>query len=425
MAQSNQRRKYLTIITVIGCLIVVVGFTPAVQERLGLLPAGGTRSAPTGGALAPAPGEPATPAVALSATSGEIALPDANRIEQQVQLIRGELAARERAIAAQEELLRRQVLAEFWKRQAAAAAATLGFTLIIVLVLVRRAADWSGFSQRLREEESRMRNLQLSVIGALEEFESELAAARAWAAAEARARRPVADRSPATERNEPLQEVGTQGLHDTRPAPPPTPAGSTGYSFGEDEHVGAAVPMSSGGSGALRFGGEPAPEPAAREAAYPQPWQPARAAASAGAQVAPAGQAGSEPDSWARRFLGTDAPAPMEPAAGPVGPWSEPIRRSEPMPAPAPTPRFVAAGPSTREQVERLAAEGYGEVEIARRMGLSREEIHLALMLGRTARAEAVAGPYASGLTGGGPEALASASWQTQRERSAHGTLGR
>jgi hypothetical protein len=508
VSQSSSRRKYLSIIIVMCLLIVAVGFTPTIQQRMAALP--GARS---GGSAAAEPGLGDASEVAGSSSasalgmlppagaSGEIPLPDAERIVQQAQLIRGELAARERAIAAQEDLLRRQVRAEFWKRQAAAAAATLGLSLMIVLVLVRRAADWSGFSQRLREEESRMRNLQLSVIGALEEFESELAAARSWAAAEARSRRPMADRSPLPELIERPAEgvvLGAgpaapgQTFFATRPAAAHDgAAGPSGFFFGEDEHVGAAVPL--GSSDARRQNGEtdpanrfdvqvesrsagmdlaaptwasnesaaaPMPEPPmaavqppAREAAFQEPWRPAQGAAAPSAAVArpgpapsalpgsPVARSGPAPaapqpvsdedgqQSWARRFFAPEPPegsAPAAPAAAaPNGPWVEPVRREAPTPAPKNPPRYGTGGPSTREQVERLTAEGWSETEIARRLGLSREEIHLALMLGRSARAEAPANtPFGRGPVMEGPGTVPPPGWQ-QRERTAEGMVGR
>ncbi len=456
MSQSNKRRKYLNVIILMCLLIIVVGFTPTLQQRLAAIPGqSSTRagapapSAPVTGEEAARPGSGETILYPPSGAAGEIALPDAERIVQQAQLIRGELAARERAIAAQEDLLRRQVLAEFWKRQAAAAAATLGLALIIVLVLVRRAADWSGFTQRLREEESRLRNLQLSVIGALEEFESELAAARSWAAAEARSRRPAADRSVAPDPLERPAEAVTFGAppapavrapQPARPAEAPEPAQPSrgGFFFGDDEHVGAAVPM---GSGELRRPSTPSEDPLAapsREAAPGLDFQPEPAPIPA------------EPQSWARRFLAPEAPGmaeqaesafagpfrrsepafagPSRPAVtdagAPTGPWTEPARREIPTPSPRNAPRYGSGGPSTREQVERLASEGWGETEIARRLGLSREEIHLALMLGRSARLEIPAGaPYVTG-----PNAHAATmpapGWQPQ-DRAPEASFGR
>jgi hypothetical protein len=476
VSQSSSRRKYLNIVIVMCLLIIVVGFTPTIRQRLSALP-GQKESRTMTTDLDPSDGvQGSVPAgsrevdlLPPAGGYGEIPLPDAERIVQQAQLIRGELAARERAIAAQEDLLRRQVLAEFWKRQAAAAAATLGLSLIIVLVLVRRAADWSGFSQRLREEESRMRNLQLSVIGALEEFESELAAARSWAAAEARSRRPVADRSSASEpADRPAESVAlsaspastSQAVFSARPATArgSASASSVGFFFGEGEHVGAAVPM--GSSDQRRLSGEPEPatpfeaapgsvgtgespeaapwdanaEPVAQRSearvsaapsiecgsAFQEPWQPAQGAAAR--MESPQVQEG--PQSWARRFLAPEVAETSSPSlpsgpsgsSGPgaaAGPWVEPVRREAPMPGPKNSPRFGNGGPSTREQVERLTSEGWSETEIARRLGLSREEIHLALMLGRSARADVpVDSPYGRGPNAGWSGTVPAPGWQ-------------
>jgi len=426
-------------------LVIVVGFAPTLQQRLAAIPGQNT-----GRAAAPDPGaaregEGAAPAVSgetllfpLAGSTGEIPLPDAERIVEQAQLIRGELAARERAIAAQEDLLRRQVLAEFWKRQAAAAAATLGLSLIIVLLLVRRAAAWSGFAQRLRAEESRLRNLQLSVIGALEEFESELAAARSWAAAEARSRRPAADRSAGPDPAElPMEPVVfgagpapiAPGSSSARPAlarETPGPI-SGGFFFGEDEHVGTAVPMESGDE--RRTTGEPgAPR------SFPAP--PVARGAEASPVVAFQGFQGPhehvEPPSWARRFLAPEASGdpslagPTAPAASVAsGPWTEPVRREGPTPGPRNIRPYAEGGPSTREQVERLTAEGWSETEIARRLGLSREEIHLALMLGRSARAETLpSSPYGRGPGAGHALTTPPPGWQP-RDRAPEGIVGR
>ncbi len=108
----------------------------------------------------------------------------------------------------------------------------------------------------------------------------------------------------------------------------------------------------------------------------------------------PAGAAplADEPEPWVRRFLESDVetePAPMVEPAVPAqrpGPWGGPTKREGPMPQPA-TPAVAAStGPGVREQVEYLAAEGFSEREIARRLNLSREEVQMALTLGRKSR---------------------------------------
>ncbi|MCK4304949.1 MAG: hypothetical protein KAY24_11995 [Candidatus Eisenbacteria sp.] len=199
----------MILITLIG---IAIGMAPTLKQYLGGVSSQqATNLGPTGWVDAPigtsrqlqdGPQETDASGLAASRPSGQRLADQGSRVPgeapldrhvEQAQVIREELARRERSVAVREEVLRRQVLEEFWQRQAAASAATIAVALLLVVLVARRMGDWTGFSKRLQNEESRMRNLQLSVIGALEEFESEVAAARAWAAAEARARRPVGD----------------------------------------------------------------------------------------------------------------------------------------------------------------------------------------------------------------------------------------
>ncbi len=567
MATTKGHRKYLNIVIMVCLLGIVLGLAPKIRERLAAQPESpgpaaaaehpsrslegalpertasgtGTVAGDRGGASGTGTvagdrgGASGTGTVAgdrggASVGGDEIALPDAGRMVQQAQLIREELVARERTIAAREALMRRQVLAEFWKRQAAAAAATLAFSLLIVLFLARRAADWTGFSKRLRNEESRLRNLQLSVIGALEEFESELAAARAWAEAEARARRPkLADRAssasaqvdsaaffdrrsqaadqedpfraPATgsldrpqhtasffresgdverartfereDRRAPAQgQAGTQAAHpswarsqDSSQAPVHDPSWARSQDSSQApvqnrSWVPSHDPSWSSSRGQApshlhpqgeleprvqRAAGETRSDTQARGPHGEAPrsgaefWADERPVARAHRPAIPPAGAWDDPipqtprasipaearDTWARRFAAPDTERPLSAPGereeredrGERGPWSDPARRAGAVTPPTHLPQGERSKFSTREHVQRLAAEGCSETEIARRLGLSREEIHLALMLGRSFQ-DHEQSSIAPAPTAGARTAP-SADWQPA-QRSAH-----
>jgi hypothetical protein len=374
---------------ILGCLLAIaVGLAPTLKQRIdswrgspAAVP-GESRWGESG--VAQQPVDPLAGGVFASA--GERSTGQASRRLDQTGVIRDELADRERRIAAREEVLWRQVITQFWKRQAAASAATIGLTLIIVLIIAGRMAHWSGFAKRLQEEENRMRNLQLSVIGALEEFESEVTAARAWAATELRSERSAAATQP------PMRESFTDSK--TPESPILEGAGSIGGGGGERGAAEAAV---------------------YREAAQSSVWQRATQALAADrlpqsqatgrSSGAPAHQAA--PDDWVRRFLEPDPEmaASVEvtpPSAAVEGPWQEPARRQTPPPR-APEPPPDQDGPGLRERVEFLAAEGFTEREIARRLKLSREEVQLALKLAGGARRASRIGAGDQGARPSGP----------------------
>ena len=397
MAKTNGRRKFLNIVILVSSLGIVVAIGPTILDRatglFGFTPAKAPENswADVGADLDRIQGELATEHSGETVTA--LTAVDVDRRMQQLQVHAGELIARERAISAREEVIRRQVLAEFWKRQGAAAGFTVALATLVVLFLARRIADWTGFTKRLREEESRLRNLQLSVIGALEDFESELAAARAWAAAEARSRRPGAGepdffgQRPEEEPHAavPEQEISffddrardglmSKPMPVARPANEelPTPPGLDELVRREPlADIAAPAPVSP-------FSVE-VPERTARPMQSEQTPHHADAFSEAWPPGSPGAQAGA-PSTWAERFV---EPAPESPRAGH---WADPVRRSEPTPPPAHIAETTRGGPGTREQVEYLAAEGLSENEIARRLGLSREEIHLVLTLGRRSR---------------------------------------
>lgn len=403
MAKTSGRRKFLNIVILISSLGIVVTMGPTILDRatglFGFTPAESPENswANVGDDLDRIQAE--LEAENSGETSSALTADDVDRRMQQLQVHAGELIARERAISAREEVIRREVLAEFWKRQGAAAGFTVALATLIVLFLARRIADWTGFTKRLREEEARLRNLQLSVIGALEEFESELAAARAWAAAEARARRPgtaeqdffpqhagteampaaemEAERSFFDDRvRDGLMSMPTPVTRPVEAETPaeeelPTPPGLEELGRREMGAAEAQAPRQ-----ASPFSAD-VPQRTARPIQPERPADPFDEAWPPGSPGAREASGGEAPPTWAERFV--------EPAGEPprAEHWADPVRRSEPISPPAHISETTRGGPGTREQVEYLAAEGLSENEIARRLGLSREEIHLVLTLRR------------------------------------------
>jgi len=393
VARSNGRRVFLNIVMLGSLGVIAVLLGPTLLQQL--------QQYHRGTPPAESAGWDGSRVEATTPASGE----DGERLMEQAAVVREELAARERLVAAREEVLRRQVLREFWKRQAVSAAAIIAFSALVVLLLMRRLADWTGFTKRLSEEESRLRNLQLSVIGALEEFESELAAARAWAAAEARSRRPVAD-PPRAQPETPIPGVAVSSAENPffrAPEPEPVSSVTPGeppLDAFEDlpggEQISRPVPI---GTGPPEPTAPRPPTPVEPPVAPPEPtpiWPTPEPAPPTSGQ-----------GNWAHRFV---EPQPPPPAPAEQGPWAEATRRAGSVPEPE-HPR--QGGPSTREQVEYLAAEGMSEQDIAQRLGLSQEEIHLALTLGRGLRAQ----PPTHGVPVGG----AGVHW-SESQRAADGS---
>lgn len=462
MAKSNRQRRFLNIVIVASVFGILVGLAPTMKQRIeralgrpgASRPEGkwGEVSTDRGGREAQGSGRGAPGAYGaeapISSGSERKSSPAPDRRVQQAQVLRYELAERERMVAAQEEILRRQVLEEFWKRQAVATLATVALAALVLLLMARRIADWSGLSKRIREEESRMRNLQLSVIGGLEEFESELAAARAWAAAEARARRPGSETArsagdlPWRQEQDPVYETPCAGAPFFKEQPDEQQVGAESSAW----DLPAVIERSAHGKQAH------APEEVVHPAAPAEPLEGARhmepmevvrpmqPASPREGEVGEAGafqgnmpaevaaiQAPAIPESWARRFVVSEPgpaahpqvePAQDPPTPGGSGPWAEPIKRQSPTPVPAHQPTPSVGGPGPREQVEYLAAEGLGEGEIARRLGLSREEVHLALALGQDSRLRPARPPQRSMATQ--PEKTAQAVGWVAREPNSH-----
>jgi hypothetical protein len=307
---------------------------------------------------------------------------DDARAVQQVELARQELVEREQRVAAQTAALRADLQRGFWARQMLVGLCTVLLAAGTAAYLLHRGVGWSQLRARLRSEEARLHELQLSVIGALQELESTLATAR--------------DAAPDETRRAP--ERMAVALPDLQPvrapiAPPdlrPSPA-SIALSDLQPSPASIALPD-------LQPRVELATRPVlgARVRAVPvaRGGTPDRAAA---APIA----AGA---SWAERFLAREPLAAREPFAsrepfvardaltprdsgligGAIRRDELPLREvSEPWPSP-PEPLSPASArpvPSMRAQIEYLSAGGLGETEIARRLRLSREEVRLALAL--------------------------------------------
>jgi DNA-binding NarL/FixJ family response regulator len=89
--------------------------------------------------------------------------------------------------------------------------------------------------------------------------------------------------------------------------------------------------------------------------------------------AAPSSRAAEAANSWASRLLGEEVPASATSAR--EGPWQDPPRRKR---------RRAAKPKSTAPWVEELGeliAEGLSIPQIARRLGVSREEVTLALAM--------------------------------------------
>ncbi len=392
-------RKRLLNIVILGSLLgVVVGLAPTLKQQIDeWTGAGGEatdalRNAPqasrvTDGAAQALGGDGSW---ALPSGNG----PEADRRMEQAQILRSELAARERDLAVREELIRRRVAEEFWKRQASAAVAAIALSVLVVLLLARKIIERTGYPEQMRRDESRLRGMQLSVIGALEEFESEVAAARAWASEEARLRmrpsasavRPQASAVPPQASATPAQAATVAEVDASADAPAPETVWEAARRALHNANLHEPItPLPQSAGGREEAVAEPLPEPV---------WQ-----------------ARSTMAEQPRAF---EAP-PEEPVhAHPVperGPWGDAHRRPGPVPQPVQTAEppqpvpvgGVPRGQSLRAQVEYLAGEGLSETEIARRLGLSREEVQLAINLShgnRRIRARAMDAPVWSNAGG-------------------------
>ncbi len=375
-------RKRLLNIVILGSLLgIVVGMAPTLKQRIDeWTGAGGEatealrndpQAARVTGGVAQALGDDGS--WARSAGNG----PEADRRLEQAQILRSELAARERDLAVREELIRRGVVEEFWKRQASAAVAAIALSVLVVLLLARKIIERTGYPEQMRRDESRLRGMQLSVIGALEEFESEVAAARAWASEEARIRtRQSAPTMPPKAPATPAQAATVAEADASANAPAPETVWEAArralHNANLDEPIGPPPQPAGGREEAIA---EPLPEPV---------WQARSTMAEQPMTLDPPPE----------QPIAFEAP-PEEPVHEyPVperGPWGDAHRRPGPVPQPVQTaepPQPVPVGDvprrqSLRAQVEYLAAEGLSETEIARRLGLSREEVQLAINLSR------------------------------------------
>jgi hypothetical protein len=379
MMQSRCRKRCIWIITAGAVLGIAIGMGPTVLERIGIYTAPGMLGDLMGGAQ---PVEATVNDPAESAVTPVVHLQMDRRAEQ-TQFISEELAAREQAVAAGEAVLAKSLETDFWKRQTMAAAATIAFTMLLTVVVLGRAMEKDGIRKRLRAEETRLRNLQLSVIGSLEEFEANLADARAWAAAEAQ------DRNTEFSSHHIDKALQAEPFAETANAPL---AMNNAFS-GEDE----MSPMPALSSPAIApvgntdesFYAPPAVEAPPLEQPLEQPFEQALEPIYQNELTEALQQPVFEPQDEYRRDTQNDWPERFvaPPQAVDNGPWGESVRRSQPMPAPVNLPEeHGGQAPGMRGQIEYLAAEGYTETDIARQLGVSRDEVRLALRLGAPKR---------------------------------------
>ncbi|MFH1144572.1 MAG: hypothetical protein V1774_08530, partial [Candidatus Eisenbacteria bacterium] len=265
------------------------------------------------------------------------------RRAEQLALLQEDLLAREQRWAGQAQALSAPAFS--WRRQATAALGTVILTLAAVAGALKLGLGWSAWQKRLRGEELRLRKLQLSVLGALEELQAAIAQARddVSAAAPRAAGFTALEAPPAplqAEYSDPPAEWAERLVGrpvETRPA----------------RLVGRPVE-----SRAVRLAGRPMEPSPARPAGRPVETRPARPSAR---------PVETRPDRFVAR------PAELGPASE-GGPWMEPPARDAERPAPRQRP-----APPWMGRVEELAAEGLTAAEIGRRLRVSREEILLAL----------------------------------------------
>ncbi len=342
MAKSNRYRRFLNVV-IAGCLLgVIVGMAPSVIERFRGGQAGSQPA--TGLTVAPSRGR----AIDAAATPEDI-----TRRSQQMNMVRDDLAARHAQVSAQEAALRRDLLGQFWKRQAAVSVMTICLSLAVVLGAIWRTMGRRALQGGLQSEEARLRSLQMAVIGGLEEFETNLRQAQQQTSAPAAAPEPDLMVSPAPTAEapplpEPILEEPRRSFFDPNEE----------QTASEDRVWQAARASLLEELRERRVEG--APEPVAQPEGAWSPEPP------------------PQDSTWARRFLESDAEDTL---VEPEGPWQEPApRESAPRSAPAQMPAGPAR-PGVREQIEYLAAEGCPQTEIARRLGVSLEEVGLVLQL--------------------------------------------
>jgi len=376
MLQSRCRRRFLWIISAGTLVGIFIGIAPSVLERFA------SSSNPMSPLLAILKPSSANHEIETSSTGTEtgsdLLVADysndseavvnvlTDRRLQQASIVADELAARERDVAIREAALLGRMNSDFWKRQLPAAAATIALTMVLVMLVLNRAMSKDGIRLRLRDEETKLRNLQLSVIGSLEEFERNLADARVWVAAESSKRehdhsRPQMSNSPSPRSSHSMA------------AEPPAPRPINTVEMIRDEEPNQSrqseLPNSTQTSSAAWSASHEAFIASSPEASQKLP-----------DSVSPEDNRGS----WTRRFVEpvtqreTDL---MNDDSKQRGPWGEPVRRSAEPPAPQNRPPLIGRTPGLREQVEYLAAEGFSEAEIAKHLSVSRDEVSLALQM--------------------------------------------
>lgn len=345
MAKSDRYRRFLNVVIAGSMLGVIVGILPSVVERLrgeeaGSQPAVGLTVTPGGGSVSDA-----------AATPEDLA-----RRYQQMDMLRDDLATRQAQISVQEAALRRDLLGRFWKRQAAVSVATICLSLVVVLGVIWRTMGRRALQGGLQSEEARLRSLQMAVIGGLEEFETNLRHAQQQASASAPAPAP-----------EPTPLIPPAPSIEMPPQPEPIEETPPRSFFGpEEEQTASEGRVWEAARASLleelrQSRVESVPEPVAEP---DQAWAP---------------EPPLKTSTWARRFLEQDAEDTLiEPEEGP---WQEPAPRQRATRSAAAQMPAGQARPGVREQIEYLAAEGCPQTEIARRLGVSLEEVGLVLQL--------------------------------------------
>ncbi len=407
MAKQERYRRLLGMVIAGSMLGALLGLLPAALDRLREtaggtpekteLTAGGNLAARgdlvAGGDLTARGDLVADPTLIAPSRAALGTDPEARR-RQQLEFLRGDLARRAEAIGIQEEALRRDLLKTFWKRQAAVSVATVCLALVVVGAVLWRVRSGGFLKTDRRAEETRLRSLQMAVIGALEEFESKLQhAQRTMPGGSASGAAPTtpASAAPAAEADQPA-EAGPW----SRATDPGALEEGSFFSAERDAAEEDPAPTSS------FFAERDALWETARQSLLRE-LRERDGAGAGGAPAAPGPNANAQPmggtvsadtagdrtgTSWARRFLEPDeayeeagdpftaAPGRRQPPvqdAGRVsvdGPWGEPARRRAEGTTPESRSRI-------RGQIEYLSSEGWTEGEIARRLGVSREEVRL------------------------------------------------
>lgn len=388
MAKQDRYRKLLSVVIAGSMLGALVGLLPTALDRVRETAGGAPERAVLG-----AGGRSAAEAALVAPSRAAVGTEPEARRRQQLEMLREDLARRAEAVSVREEALRRDLLETFWKRQAAATVATVCLALVVVGLVVWRLRGSGLLTTDLRAEETRLRSLQMAVIGALEEFETKLQQAQRAAPGMA-----SAPESPAA-------EAAPAGAAAARAGAEAVPAGAEAARFGADVvPAGADAAPEEGSFFAEEHeppAGPPAAPPAPTSSFFDEPdalWETARESLlrdlrgreTAGSEAASNPARERTGTSWARRFLEpaeeadpfAAAPSRWQVAAredrpgADEGPWGEPAHR------PAPVASESGPGPSNprsriRAQIEYLSSEGWTEGEIARRLGVSREEVRL------------------------------------------------